>query len=269
MLKHLVNLGVVAVLSTLFIGAAHAQPQEAQDDGFKANLYVGLAIDTFAAAEHLRYINPNDTGNRERFIAGIDFDKKLKRFRTTDLYVYGETLHGVRSAEVDCRANPNLTICQQDFVQSFLQNPANAGRDALYILRNATTIEGFLGLRYEFADLIGARAYVKAQAGFLAVKDAGGGVRDVHHVAIGAIVNRESLNGSYLEIGFGRSDLFDSRRRRRFKIDAHLTGPIRIEKLAWIKPFFQIVIDTDLGYGTDSIQSYFGFDVDLKQYVFK
>lgn len=53
-------------------------------------------------------------------------------------------------------------------------------------------------------------------------------------------------------------------RRRRFKVDGYLSRKIAPSTLNGAMSFFaQINVDTDLGPGADSIQSYIGFNFDL------
>lgn len=238
-----------------------------------ATFYAGVGIDTFAAGELSRYLNPEESGKKgERFIAGFDFGYRLFGLPSKktlpwepQIWVYGETVHGVRSADFDCDENPNLEVCKPFDLTS-------AGTRTLFILRNASSLEGFAGLRYEFLELQGkspsaANAYFKTQYGFLTVSGNAGDVVDLHqYAALGAIVKKGKFMDSYLEVGFGRTDLFGFKSKDRWKVDAMLTwewevpGPGKIV----VYPFAQITVDADFGGGSDSVQSYIGlaFDVD-------
>ena len=78
-------------------------------DTAEFSFYTGLSIDTFAADELARYLNPNDSGGtRERFLAGFDFAYRALEGRGHQLWLYGETVHGVRSTDVDCAADERL-----------------------------------------------------------------------------------------------------------------------------------------------------------------
>jgi hypothetical protein len=238
-------------------------------ENFEASGYIGIGVDSFAAGEIKKVLNRGDgSGKKERFVGGFDFAYRLfgnpvgegaLKSRDQQLWLYGGTTHGVRSADVDCRANGD--VCKDVF------DVTATPQRFFYILRNASSLEGFMGARWEFAQLnrlsalSSARAYFKAQAGFLTVTDGIDDVYDVHHVAAGLIATNGRFRDSYVEFGRGRTDLFLENRRRRFKIDGLLSWTI--SERAWFRPFAQIKIDTDLGRGSDSVQSYFGFDFDL------
>lgn len=152
---------------------------------FEGSGYIGLAIDTFAGSDALTYLNPGDTGKtHERAVGGFDFAYRLlgdptpyfpqpgEEIFEPSLWVYGETVHGVRSADVNCTQNPDIPVCQKS-----LTTPPNPGTTLYYILRNATSLEGFMGFCYEFRGLQQrsdnpANLYFKAQAGFLDVAGA-------------------------------------------------------------------------------------------------
>jgi hypothetical protein len=241
---------------------------------FEASGYIGVGVDSFAAGDIKSVLNRGDSsGQKERAIGGFDFayrllgnpaksaEKDWWKRNDQQLWFYGGTTHGVRSADIDCSAQ--IDVCKDVF------NVTALGERFFYILRKASSLEGFMGARWEFATLNGgqqapARAYLKAQAGFLTITDGIDDVYDMHHVAIGAIATRGRFKESYLEFGFGRTDLFKENRRRRFKIDGFLSWKLFEERLKWIRPFAQIKIDTDLRRGSDSVQSYFGFDFDLR-----
>jgi hypothetical protein len=255
---------------------------------FTASAYLGLAIDTFAGSQTRQYLNPNaSSGTQERAIGGFDFGFRLsgppndKAVSSQDhdghdiykahfisspqLWLYGETLHGTRSAELDCSKSPakDLLACTGS-----LATPANPGDQLLYIIRNASSLEGYMGLRYEFLTLqpgsgSPANVYLKAQAGFLTVAGASS-LKDIHHLGIGAVVTKNDYSGSYLEVGWGRNDLFQSRPRGRWQIDGYLQRRIASTPFSF---FAQVVVDTDLGYGADGVQSYIGFNLSLDQLV--
>ncbi|OLD64906.1 MAG: hypothetical protein AUI47_03755 [Acidobacteria bacterium 13_1_40CM_2_68_5] len=201
---------------------------------------------------------------KERGIAGVDFAYRLlgQAARARQLWIYGETVHGTRSADVDCTRAPDVPSCQP------FQGQISPTGQFVYMLRNATSLEGFLGLRWEFLAIKPgsrnpAHAYLKAQAGFLSVSGSGGDVTDVHHVGLGLTLTSGEFLDSYLEIGFGRTDLFQDRSTRRFKVDGFLSHPLggTAYARAWeVRAFVEMTVDTDLGPGSDSIQSYVGFD---------
>jgi hypothetical protein len=270
---------LLLILAIGFLPDSSLQAQ-AQDDCKKsdcrdtlaATFYAGVGIDTFAAGELNRYLNQEESGKkRERFVAGFDFGYRIFGSPSEktlpwepQIWVYGETVHGVRSADFDCAENPNLEVCKPFDLTS-------AGTRTLFILRNASSLEGFAGLRYEFLELQGkspfaANAYFKTQYGFLTVSRNAGDVVDLHqYAALGAIVKKGKFMDSYLEVGFGRTDLFGFKSKDRWKADGMFTWEIdNVPLLGSVYPFVQITVDADFGGGSDSVQSYIGlaFDID-------
>ena len=242
-------------------------------------------IDTFAAGEYENYVYSGSSagatsGPREGSIAGVDFSYRLLASRVGErgenfkkqLWVYGETIHGVSSVDINCSSNKNLPSCAQTL--SGITTPANPGDSYLYILRNAGSLEGYLGFRYEFARLndwggldpdgTPATLYVKAQAGFLKVAGSPGSALDVDKIAAGIIATKGNFTGSYVEVGFGRNDAFQFNRRRRAIVDGYLQRKLppiagRGRDLCSV----EMIVDTDLGRGSDSFQTCVGVNLDL------
>ena len=255
-----------------------------QRDGATITAYAGLAVDSFAAANLKRYLNPQESGEQHlRGVGGFDFAYRIgkpnsnaKSHRANSLWLYGETIHGVRSSDVDCKENESLPVCKNALTSAQLNGTLTGlGDQTLYMLRNATDLEAFMGLRYEFLTLnptgIRANVYVKAQAGFLTIAKNGNDAVDLHHVAAGLMFTNGNFTGSYVEVGHGRSDFFDENRHRRIKFDGYATWPMPEMTIAgvniWagIQPFAQINIDVDGRSGADSIQNYYGFQFDVRK----
>jgi hypothetical protein len=139
------------------------------------------------------------------------------------------------------------------------------------MLRNATSLEAFMGMRYEFLTLqtnskSRANLYLKGQAGFLTVARNGQDVVDLHEYGVGLVATTGPFTGSHLEIGRGRSDIFREHRRSRTKFDGFATWKMGgAETWHGIQPFIQIIVDGDLGFGADSVQSYFGLQFDVRK----
>jgi hypothetical protein len=252
--------------------AKKPEPAAAVDEAWKPveiSVFMGSSIDSFAAADLKKYINPNESGEfREQLIAGFDFDYKLTRRRNgPGIWLYGETIHGARSGEVDCSKEANTT---KDACKIARLEVASA-QAPLAIFRKATTLEGFVGLRAELFDLGDADApstfYVKGQLGFLSVADKGGDIVDVHHVGIGIMLSKGPFTDSYFEFGYGRNDLFEKAHGRK-KVDAFLMFSRPGNPNPKAKPFFQMCIDSDFGGGPDNIQTFFGLDINVLE-IFK
>lgn len=228
--------------------AAETNGDERRD--LETSAYVGIAIDTFAASDLNRYLNQDASGGlRERGIAGVDFAYRLagERGGRRQLWLYGETVHGARSADIDCAAHPDFPTCKP------FQSQISTSGEFLYILRNATSLEAFGGLRWEILPVrrtgdAPANLYVKAQAGFLSVTGAGDDLIDMHHVALGLCVVGGKYRDSYVEAGYGRTDLFQKNPDRRYKIDGMLVFPWQSRRLG-MHAFLQMTVDTDLGGG--------------------
>jgi len=79
-------------------------------DDFRGTFYAGASIDSFASGETRQYIGYTaaDSGQKTGYAAGVDFQYRLFK-RDTDsrwpmqLWLFGETVHGQRSTEVDCK----------------------------------------------------------------------------------------------------------------------------------------------------------------------
>jgi hypothetical protein len=75
-------------------------------EDFEIMGYFGMAIDTFAAEDLKKYLNPEESGElRQRGGGGFNFSYRMTSVPKPDkwpkqLWVYGETIHGVRSADV-------------------------------------------------------------------------------------------------------------------------------------------------------------------------
>lgn len=265
-LRHRFCLG--AVLPVVALAALPALAGEKDDvrTDFQASGFTGIGIDSFAGSELTTYLNPNASGEiQERGVAGIDFSYRLinRSNGIHQFWVYGQTVYGVRSSDVDCQKNPTLAVCS-----GF--DAANPSAGTLYMLRNATSLEAFLGFRWEFYDLqpgsiSSAKVYLKAQSGFLTISRGGGDVVDIYHAGIGAIITNGRFQDSFLEVGFGRTDLFAVHSTRRCKVDGMLTWVPTAAKKKNIGFFAELTVDADCGGGADAVQTYLGFVFDLDE----
>jgi hypothetical protein len=250
-----------------------------QRSSFLADAYLGEAVDNFAGDTTLQYLNPQAANsNLLRAIAGIDFQYRLMGDRSSkkQLWVFGQTVYGVRSADVDCK-NPNtvqLSVCSNNLGSTssttVLQGAPN---QFIAILRGASSLEAFVGARYETALLqpttdSPARIYVNVQLGFLSVAGSGTDAVDMHHVGVGAIAVNGMFQQSFLEVGIGKDDLFKTNRNKRLMVDGYLTvDPHYIPGFknsvgagSRIRPFIELTGNFDGGHGADSVQTYFGLN---------
>jgi hypothetical protein len=271
-----VNYRVGALLCLL----AWTLPAQDTRDKFEATGYFGVSVDSFASSELNKYINPDQNSLvKERAIGGVSFAFRLigdpkpegvagepskPWINRTKLFVFGETVHGARSAGVDCTedqpasGSQGASVCVQF-------DPTKPNR-TLAIIRNSTSLEAFTGLRWELKQMTQSALYVKGQAGFLTVAGAGS-LLNSDHGALGIISTDGNFKGSYFEAGLGRTDLYPTHRSPRLKIDGYLQFPLLGKWVAahGVSGFAQMTVDSSMGRGgADSIQSYFGINFDLK-----
>lgn len=247
---------------------------DARED-FEVSGYLGFAIDTFAADEIQRYLNQTANAKpQERGVFGFDFAYRLinttstvaRKSWTRQIWVYGKTVHGARSSDVDCEQNPAFPTCL-DAKASLISLGQAVPSNALYMLRNATSLESHVGVRAELLTVNlshehPAALYIKGQLGFISVAGSDGDAKDAHRWAVGLTTTSGPLKGSYLEIGRGRTDLFATNRYKRYIFEGYLQQKIRSTPFSF---FGQIVADVDMGRGADSIQPSFGLTFDLDQ----
>jgi len=224
----------------------------------EVSLYTGLVIDSFAAKELNNYINPDDSNAiKSSFVAGVD----VAQYMGGGNWLYIETVNGVRSSDVDCAQTPTIEVCKD--------NPAT-NQQFLYILRNARSLEAFVGVRHEFTPKANANGflYVKSQMGFIDVAGSGQDIVDNHiYGAVGFMSSDKQFARSYVEVGVGKTDLFKKYGNQRVKFDGFLTKKLPGSDSAnW---FMQMTVDSDFRKGPDSIQIYIGLDFDLRKFAFK
>lgn len=252
-------------------------------EDFEATFYTGASIDSFAAQDLNNYLNPGDSSTKKLgYIAGIDFQYRLigSPKGSQQLWVYGETIHGQRSADVDCTPKPDPKDSTKTVVPAqcglLTGNTLTPNPGAfLGILREASSLEAYTGLRWEFLTLHGngqnaAKLYAKSELGFFTIAGSGHGVFDSNQrIALGAVATNGNYNGSFLEAGWGKTDYFHVHPGRRFKVDGYLTWDLGGAAGRWMKvhgwrPFIEMTVDSDFGPGADSVRTYYGFNFDLR-----
>lgn len=244
-------------------------------EDFQGTFYVGASIDSFASNETRQYIGytASDSGPKTGYAAGVDFEYRVFKRNTESrvplqLWLFGETVHSQRSSEVDCSQAKSGGSGAPPVCAGF--NPDTAPDAFLAVLRNASSLEGYAGARLEFLKLNrssnhSANLYAKSQLGLMTVQNNGGDVVDNHtKLAVGAIMTNGSFGGSYLDVGWGRTDLFAIHRGRRFKIDGYIEWDVKVREDFHIHPFFQMLVDSDFGPGSDDVRSYYGINVDMR-----
>lgn len=257
-------------------GPATADAVRDERDGFDASFYVGAAVDNFAPSRLGNYVEDPTIPNKTRWVAGVDFAYRLYAAKTNDvqLWLLGETLHGVRTADVNCADAHAPPICNNPPVSL-----GEAGSTLRYILKNASSLEAFITPRLELhtfnrdSDDAAAKLYLSSRFGLIGLSDAPKSFA-AHHFGIGLASIRGRFDGSTLEIGWGTNDLFERPAGRsryyRFKIDALLSVDIAVlpgllaNVVGSPRPFIEFYLDNDLrGPGADSVQTFFGLDFGL------
>ena len=144
-------------------GTRHCEPasavREAPDtrSPFTASGYVGYALDNFAPGSVGGYDADALGGqSRKRYVAGVDFEFRVAGQGDRQLWIFGETLNGVRSADVECEDEQSAAVCGP-----LLENHAEQFR---YILEQATSKESFVGVRVELLpqetqEMLNSRAF--------------------------------------------------------------------------------------------------------------
>jgi hypothetical protein len=248
---------------------AAAEPDD--ESPFEASAFLGQVLDNFAPDKVANYTfsDPEALQAKSSFIFGFNFSYRL-RGRSNDRvqwWVDGETMHGVRTADVDCSpSDQRPPVCDEPTIQ-------NVTSQARYILKNATSLEVWASPRVDFHMLQGgtdspAKLYAALNLGFIALDDAPQtGVYRTHHVALGLIADEGSFEDSYLEVGWGKNELF-SRDWNRLKIGGLLS--FSLERIPLWRDlgriFVEMTIDNSLSDGPDSIRTFFGVDIDLKAF---
>ena len=268
-LKRMKNPVLLALLLCLIAAGAFAQDPNADTDDRNSTVtaYVGSVFDNFIASEQHTYLNKNLAGvsgsTDERWLAGFNVDWRVlgSQGQPRQLWFYMETLHGVRSADVDCSSpdvNTRPVVCTGPDT-----DPTKLGAQARYILKNASSFEAFAGFRLEFAKPQKETSiYIKGQLGMMALAKNPGDAVDNHFIGMGLGVTAGRFSGSHFDAGWGRTDLYGKKRLDRWKYDGYLEIEV-IKNHDWFRPFAQVTADTDFGGGADSIQTYLGINFDV------
>jgi hypothetical protein len=246
---------------------AEAEPDD--DSPFDASAFIGKAVDNFAPDNVGAYRNPGaGSSQATKWVFGFNFDYRVFGRSNSQFQVWleGETMHGVRTADINC-APPDPAdkppVCGDP-------TPQNVVQQARFILENATSVEAWISPRVEFMTLqLGtdtpARVYGTVNVGFVALRDAPKVFR-THHLGGGFVASEGAFEDSYLEVGWGKNELFGEK-GSRFKVAGGLS--FSIEKLlpVWAemgRVFVEMTLDNDFGEDADSVRTFFGIDIDLK-----
>ena len=116
---------------------------------FEASGYVGMAIDNFAPASVGGYENSEAGGRQTRVGGGFDFEFRVAGTPTSkrQIWIFGETLHGVRSADINCAPDNSdkPAVCDK-------LTQANFSKQLQFVLENATSMEAYAGFVMAVSD---------------------------------------------------------------------------------------------------------------------
>ena len=245
--------------------AAQSQPAAGGTAGHSldATAYYGWAFDQFAPDSTGGYPPNTVTAKSNRSLFGVNFDYRMIGTDQTrvQFWIAGETMHGVRSADIDCSAEANKpAVCDPQAGVSY----------ARAVLANATSLEAYFAPRLKFLRLqrdssTPAYLYVGARFGFIALDDAPRVFKN-HHVGVGLEADDGPFEGSRIEFGWGSNEMLSSRQWNRFKVDGTITFPVPLTGET-ARFFIQMSIDNDLaGSAPDSIQTFMGVDFDIRKF---
>jgi len=261
---------------------------EPRDDRevFESSGYLGWAFDNFAPA--LGSLPSANPGSHTRLLAGVEAQYRLvgDKHDPFQIWLTTFTLHGVRSADVDCTNAATAALCG-----------ANQGQKFIAIFQNATSLEAHFDVRVELKTLqpnseLPSKVFALARFGFIDLDKYEAVVNGIPvSVNPPKVFNNDMLGGgirapaghcrdSNAIVGWGRSERFQSNPGwNRLKISGMLVFDLmpgfkdRLEfwkRLAGSpRMFVQINVDRNPGGpGPDAVNTYIGVDVDLRRIFF-
>ena len=254
-------------------------PRRYKDDRgvFEASGYVGTAFDNFSPGATRNYIgSPPASDTDSRWLAGVETQYRLigSQGKTFQIWLGSYTLHGVRSADIDCRMTPSSPLCQPS-------NSTNQLDQFLAVIEHASSLEAHFDTRVEFWTFqkeseMSIKAFALARFGFV---DVAGAPKVFNSDALGVGIAAPSgpFRNSNAIVAWGRSEQFQSDPRwNRLKISGNLvfdvvpnlTDTLEFWKRLAGSPraFIAITVDRNPGGGSpDSVITYVGVDFDLRR----
>jgi len=249
------------------VGNCDAVPSEQHtEESLSASAYLGDAIDTFAPPTVGGYPPDTATSSKNQKLFGVDFDYRMAGHDDgkVQIWLSGETLHAVRSADIDCTGAHKPPVCDNSAL--------NPTASAKFILKHQTSLEAFASPRVEFAALqrhatTPTRPYVTTRFGFIMLANSPHAYR-VFHVGAGLKADEGPFAGSLIEFGWGNNELYSGRSWKRLKVDGLLTFDLEnLIKTDKARFFIEMYIDNDLrGPTADSVQTFIGLDFDIRKF---
>jgi hypothetical protein len=180
----------------------------------------------------------------------------------------------MRTADVNCAKTPEAAVCRKT---------ASTSDKFLFILEHASTMEAHIDARFEFATLqvsaeTPVRTYLVSSFGFVAMESGPKVFNSDSYLGIGILSPRGTFKGSFAQVGWGHSEQFQSfPDANRLKIFGTLAFDLVPSLSAGASGFFgrlggasrmfiAISVDRDpSGPAPDAVQTYVGFDFDLRK----
>jgi len=123
-------------------------------DVFELDGFYGLAIDNFAPKEIGGYPASASATRSRRTCAGGGSDRLFgdagDHFQ---VWIEGATLNGLRTADVDCTAPDQNTLCKNGSVDLSVTPPKDLQSAGVQVMQHASSLEAHIGVRAEFFTL--------------------------------------------------------------------------------------------------------------------
>jgi hypothetical protein len=243
-------------------------------DPIDATAYVGGAIDNFAPAIVANYKVKEE---HSRVIGGVNFDFRVWPYRNArkdsmQIWITGETLHGVRTADIDCSGDEKPQVCGE-------APDVAVGQRFRFALKHASSFEAFVQPRIEFLTIeadspFATRLYATGRFGIMMLTEGDGYAAEAHHFGLGLGAIGGRFEGSFLEVGWGKTELFapvSGSGWNRLKFDGLLSVPVLqgiLERARFWETqprlFIQLYADFDPGgRAADSVQTFIGVDIPI------
>jgi len=244
---------------------------------FEASGFLGSVFDNFAPNVAGGYVNPESAVGastvKTRWTAGVTAQYRLwgNPGDTRQLWLSSYTLHGVRTADVNCNDSPQPPVCS---------TKATTDQKFLYIVQHASTLEAHVDAHFEFLTLqkdseMPIKVFAAARFGFLDLEGAPR-VYNSNSLGVGVLAPKGAFRNSLAQVGWGLSEQFGSDPKwNRLKINGLLAFDLmpslrdRVEfwkRFGGATRFFvEISVDRNLRQGPDAVQTYVGLLFDLRQ----
>jgi hypothetical protein len=244
---------------------------------FEASGFIGNAFDNFAPNTAGGYKDPAaaaaTSSVKSRWTAGVLAQYRLfgKPGGDYQFWLSSYTLHGVRTADVDCSVAPAPPVCS---------TTAATSEKFIFVVEHASSLEAHVDARFEFLTLqrdseLPIKVYAAARFGFLDIEGAPR-VYNSNSLGAGILAPKGVFRNSLAQVGWGLSEQFGSAPHwNRLKINGLLAFDLmpglkdRVEfwkRFGGSTRFFvEISVDRNLQDGPDAVQTYVGLLFDLRQ----